>query len=301
MKHLLPLLLCCLLLSILSLAGLSVYQEHRVSVFAKKTQVLAARNAKLQSESPVSPIQVTPGSILPASDSALLRNAKVRQIITTSSKKIKGDLSIYYKNLTTGETVILNGEKKYYMASLYKIIVTLYVLEREKHGELSLQEKVGSPAATLDTALTRVITESNNEYAQAIARKYGWDNIEQYIKPRFGIDFSFKSDLSSNIKTMGALFEIISEAIKLSDTESRYLLQLLNHQTRLNKLPKYLPKNIYSHNKTGEFEQYSHDAGLFYTPRANYILIFMSKTGSPDATNEQMALMSRDIYHALND
>jgi beta-lactamase class A len=225
----------------------------------------------------------------------------VRQIIITSSKKIKGDISIYYKNLTTGETVILNGEEKYYMASLYKVIVTLYVLEREKHGELSLQEKVGSPAATLDAALTRVITESNNEYAQAIAHKYGWDNIEQYIKPRFGIDFSFKSDLSSNIKTIGALFEIISEAIKLSDTESHYLLQLLNHQTRLNKLPKYLPKNIYSHNKTGEFEQYSHDAGLFYTPRANYILIFMSKTGSPDATNEQMAIMSRDIYHALND
>ena len=75
----------------------------------------------------------------------------------------------------------------------------------------------------------------------------------------------------------------------------------MNNQTHLNKLPKYLPKNIITHNKTGEFEDYSHDVGIFYTPKANYVLIFMSKTPSPGTTDEEMAQMSKDIFNALND
>jgi beta-lactamase class A len=296
MRYVLSVCLSLLLLCILSLSGLTLYQQHQAAVSHQHLQQLQARTNTLIKEKNPGPIT----TVLAASDSAQVKTRRIEEIIKSATKKSSGQMSVYYKNLTTNESVVVNGSQQYYMASLYKVVVTLYVLEREKEGSLSLSDKVGSPPLTLEKALTKIITESNNEYAVAIAEKYGWKNIGSFIKLRFGMDFSLGSDLHTDVTMMGSLFQIISEAIKLSDTESSYLLDLLHHQTRLTKLPKYLPKNIYSHNKTGELDQYSHDAGLFYTPKANYILIVMTKTPSPGVANEQMAVLSKDIYDVLN-
>lgn len=302
MRYVLPVSLALLLFFILTLSALSLYQQIQVRSYQQKTEQLVKVNQQLAIDKSEFNNRIrTFQEVYGASDSPGLKTDRVRETIDAYSRKINGEVSVYYKNLTNGQSYITNGQKEYVMASLYKIILTLYVLEREKDGEVSLSQKVGSPAATLDVALTRIITESNNEYAEAIGVKYGWENIEKYIEERFAVNFSFKGDLKTNILTMGTLLQVISEAIKLSDAQSKYFLGLLNQQTRLSKLPKYLPKHIYSHNKTGELDQYSHDAGLFYTPKANYILIFMSKTKSPGVTNEQMAKMSKEIYDILNE
>lgn len=216
------------------------------------------------------------------------------------AKKVNGDLSIYYKNLTTEETIFIDGDKKYYMASLYKVILTLYLLDKVKNGQLSLNQKVGTTSATLEFALDKIITESNNDYAQTLAKQYGWTNIEEEMKKKLGIDFSFSEGLETSVKSIGILFEDIALSLKVSRDEASFLLNLLKDQKKTSKLPKYLPPSIYSHNKTGEFEEFSHDAGIFYTPKANYILVFMSKTKVPGETNEQMALMSKEIYEILN-
>jgi beta-lactamase class A len=227
-------------------------------------------------------------------------NNQIAEIINKASEKVTGNISIYYKNLGTNETVIVDGEREYYMASLYKVIVTLYILESEKAGKLSFTDTIGSPPITIEQALNKIITESNNEYAIALAEKYKWKRIEEFINNHYSMNMRFEKDLRATVEDMGLIFNSIAESIKLSDTESTYILDLLNRQTRLSKLPKYLPKHIYSHNKTGELDDYSHDAGIFYTPKANYILVFMSKTPSPGVTNEQMAVMSKEIYEELN-
>lgn len=229
------------------------------------------------------------------------KNVQIADIIYDYSKKVDGDLSIYYKNLTTEETIFIDPDKTYYMASLYKVILTLFLLEEVANGNTSLKTRVGSSSATLNTAMEKIITESNNEYAEALARQYGWQAIETKMKERLGIEFSFSDGLETSVKTIGLLFEDIALSLKVSSDESSYLLNLLKDQKKTSKLPKYLPSTIYSHNKTGEFDGFSHDAGIFYTPKANYILVFMSKTKLPGETNEQMALMSKEIYETLNE
>lgn len=216
------------------------------------------------------------------------------------SAKVNGDLSIYYKNLTNNESVIVDEDIKYYMASLYKVILTIFILDEIKNGKTTFDTKIGTSSSTLETGLNRIITESNNEYAQMLAQEYGWKTIEGEMKKKLGIDFSFNEDLEINIKNVGLLFEDIALSLKVTGDQSSYLLNLLKDQKKTSKLPKYLPASTYIHNKTGEFEDYSHDAGIFYTPKANYILIFMSKTQNPSETNEQMAQMSKAIYESLN-
>src|SRR3989344_1392446 len=228
------------------------------------------------------------------------KHVQIANKIYDYSKKVNGDLSIYYKNLTTEETIFIDPDKTYYMASLYKVILTLFLLDEVSNGNTSLETRVGTSSATLNNALDKIITESNNEYAQTLAVEYGWKNIETKMKKKLGIEFSFSVDLDTSVKTIGLLFEDIALSLKVSSAESSYLLNLLKDQKKTGKLPKYLPNSIYSHNKTGEFDGFSHDAGIFYTPKANYILVFMRKTKLPGETNEQMALMSKDIYETLN-
>lgn len=225
---------------------------------------------------------------------------QIAEIINTYGTKVNGNLSIYYKNLTNNESVIMEGDRKYYMASLYKVILIIFILDEIKKGKITLDTKIGTTSATLKTGLNRIITESNNEYAQMLAQEYGWKKIEKSMKQKLGIDFTFNESLEITVKNVGPLFEDIALSLKVTNDESNYLLNLLKDQKKISKLPKYLPSNIYSHNKTGEFDEFSHDAGIFYTPKANYILIFMSKTQNPSATNEQMALMSKEIYESLN-
>lgn len=225
---------------------------------------------------------------------------QIAEIINTYGAKVNGDLSIYYKNLTNGESIVVDGDKKYYMASLYKVILTIFILDEIKNGKITLNTKIGTSSATLETGMNKIITESNNEYAQLLGQKYGWRTIETAMKKKLGIDFTFNEDLEINVKNIGLLFENIALSLKITDDQSNYLLNLLKNQKKISKLPIYLPSNIYVHNKTGEFENYSHDAGIFYTPKANYILIFMSNTTNPALTNKQMSLMSREIYESLN-
>ena len=228
------------------------------------------------------------------------KHIQIADKIYDYAKKTNGDLSIYYKNLATEETIFIDGNKTYYMASLYKVLLTLFLLDKVKNGQLSLDEKIGTSSATLETALNKMITESNNDYAQTLAQEYGWKTIEAKMKEKLGIEFSFNDSLEISVRSIGLLFEDIALSLKIPYSESSYLLALLKDQKKTGKLPKYLPVTTYSHNKTGEFEEFSHDAGIFYTPKANYILVFMSKTKLPGETNEQMALMSKEIYEILN-
>lgn len=290
-----------LLLNFVTLSLVLIYTDY-ISLHKQESEKkqLISQNQELQTV--LNTIQ-TKKSVLSktTSNAEAPKQMRIEEEIRSYTKKVQGNISVYFKNLTTNETVVVDPQRKYYMASLYKVIVTLFILEKEKAGDIQFSDSIGSPPLTIERALEKIITESNNEYALALVDKYGWNIIEYFIKNRLDVDFTFQKDLLINVANMGVLFEDIAKSTQISDNDSNYLLKLLNQQTRLTKLPKYLPKNIYSHNKTGEFEDYSHDAGIFYTPKANYILIFMSKTPTPGTTNELMARMSEEIYKILND
>lgn len=276
-------------------------QNKNIALFSK--QVLGAKQSYIQLESDYVKLkqQTQPvGDKTATTNSTDAKSRAVETIINKYTKLAEGDISVYYKNLATNASLSVDPDKKYYMASLYKIILVLYMLDEIKNGAASLDDRVGTSSATLELAIDKIITESNNGYAQTLAEQYGWKNIENVMKQKLGIDFSFDGNLQITIRNVGKLFEEIAYSISVSDTDSHYILNLMNNQKKINKLPKYLPKNIYAHNKTGEFEDYSHDAGIFYTPKANYILIFMSKSKNPGATDELMAKMSKETYDTLN-
>jgi beta-lactamase class A len=276
------------------------FQHQQIKAYQKSVSFAKQRTAVLNSQSIQEPLPPSPTkSAIPLYNQDL-KQKELEAIITKYTRQVNGEISIYYKDLGTDKSIIVNGDKRYYMASLYKVILVLYLLDKMETGLISLDDRVGTSSATLSFAINKIITESNNEYAQILANQYGWENIEAAMKERLGIEFSFGEDLSTTVVSIGHLFEEIAYSLRISERSSSYLLKLLNNQKKTNKLPKYLPQYIYSHNKTGEYEQYSHDAGIFYTPKANYILVVMTKSTTPALMDEQMAQMSKEIFDTLN-
>ncbi len=302
MKTFLTILITCICITIIGGLAFVIYEKN-AELRTYKRQIFGMRDDYRMLQQDYQRYQEKTRNlrqVIITANNSNSKNVTIGAIMNKYAGKIDGDISIYYKNITTGESVVIDGEKQYYMASLYKVILTLYILDEVEKGTIKITDTIGQPPISVQESLNKIIMESNNEYAVFLAEKFDWLTIENAIKAKLGIDFSFNKNLQANVVNIGKLFEDITLALKIPDTESNYLLELLKNQRNTSKLPKYLPNNIYSHNKTGELDDYSHDAGIFYTPKANYILIFMSKTKNTDYTNEQMALLSKDVYDTLN-
>ena len=75
------------------------------------------------------------------------------------------------------------------------------------------------------------------------------------------------------------------------------MLELLKDQRLNNKLPLYLPLAVQVAHKTGEIDEYSHDAGIVNALNGDYIIVIMTKSDDPESANERIALVSKAVYN----
>lgn len=74
------------------------------------------------------------------------------------------------------------------------------------------------------------------------------------------------------------------------------MLAILKNQKLNNKLPKYLPNTIQIAHKTGELGDFTHDGGIVYTPKGDYIIIILSKSDYPPGAEDRIAQVSKAVY-----
>ena len=65
------------------------------------------------------------------------------------------------------------------------------------------------------------------------------------------------------------------------------------------RIPKYLPEDIKVGHKTGELDSLRHDVGIILGKKSDYIFVFLSNTTSTENTSEQIALLSKEVFDAL--
>ena len=71
---------------------------------------------------------------------------------------------------------------------------------------------------------------------------------------------------------------------------------MLKDQRLNRKLPADLPSNTVIAHKTGELGMFSHDAGIIYTPKGDYIIVVLSKSDTPAAAEKRIADISKAVY-----
>ncbi len=274
-------------------------------------------------------MQLASGVSSPLSKTAVLGESVKTNIFANDLenylKKIKSvDLDnqgIVAINLKTGEEAKLNSTKVFPAASLYKLWVMAVVYKQIESGNLSLKTNLtktvselnaefnldkdtaekssGTISETVEEALTKMITVSDNYSALLLVDLVGINSIKKFLIEN-GLNNSHVSQNGNLPETTAydtALFfyKLYNGELANSVT-SVSMITLLKKQVLNEKIPNYLPKSLIIAHKTGEIDNYSHDAGIIYTPDTRYILVVLAKSSSRDAANEDIAEISKRVY-----
>lgn len=232
-----------------------------------------------------------------------------------------GQYGVYIKNLRTNETYGLHDHIVFDSASLYKLWVMGSVFDQIEKGNISedqmLKEDVqvlndkfqiasesaeltdGTVEQTVSDSLEKMITISDNYSALLLAWKLRLSTIAAYLvshgftESRVGVNGGNPTTTSSDI---GLFFEKLYHGKLGNKSSTEAMLGLLNRQALNEKLPKLLPDRTMIAHKTGELDTLSHDGGIVYTPKGDYVLVILSDTNNPPNAETRISEISRDVY-----
>ena len=247
------------------------------------------------------------------------RTDKIYSILNSNLQNPDGKYAAYVKDLKSGEVFSILPEETMTAASIYKLGVmykTFDSLEKglvQKDDILSAsqgnldnllgQTRGSGPiiSHTVDEALNLMITISDNYSALLLAEKFGWREIDNYLKDLgiAGFDLNNPNGTRATASSVAQILEKIYLGQAVSKSASNQMEKLLLSQTVNDRIPKYLPNNVKVAHKTGELDTVRNDAGIVFGKKSDYIFVFFSDTPNPDKASETIASVSKQIYDTL--
>jgi len=252
---------------------------------------------------------------------APFKNNSLKKIVQNSLEGTKGTYGIVIKNLNTGEFYALNEHRVYEPGSLYKIWVMATAIDQIRNGKLKGDEELsgdikvlndkfnissesaelteGTITFTVNQALQQMITISHNYASLLLAEKIKLSSVKAFLQREgfnesiVGTDGGFPTSTPSDI---ALFFEKLYKGELANPQDTSKMLDLLKKQKLNDKLPKYLPSEAIVAHKTGEIDFFTHDGGIVYGPKSDYIIVVLSKSDLPAAAEERIADISKKIY-----
>ncbi len=244
--------------------------------------------------------------------------SNLQGIIATSLEGAKGKYSVAIKNLKTGETYFKDENESFESASLYKLWVMGTAFKQIKDNTIkeddvlsadvvslnrqfgiaseSAEQTEGGITLSVKSALHQMITISHNYAALLLTSKVKLASIKTFLQES-GLS---ASKTGSPPKTTAAdtlaFFEKLYKGELANEENTSKMLDLLKKQQLNKKLPKYLPSGTVMAHKTGELGQVSHDGGIVYTDKGDYIIVVLSESTAPKGAEERIATLSKDVY-----
>lgn len=226
----------------------------------------------------------------------------------SSVRSYRGSWSIYMKNLETGQYFSINN-RSVYAASLIKLYAMGAVYSRIAQGKIS--------ESSVSATISSMITVSDNTSFNTIVRKVGLTYINQWCKENgytgtnqgHGLspssnNYGLRNGTGSNVTSVvdcGKFLESVYRGTCVNADASRKMLSYLKRQQRRSKIPAGVPGGVVVANKTGETNDYTHDAAIVYSKNATYILVVMGNTpGSGWSSAGNITRLSRLAYNYLN-
>lgn len=249
------------------------------------------------------------------------KSSSLRNIVKNALEGTKGSYGIFIKNLKTEEFYAINEHRVYESGSLYKIWIMAVVIDQIRNGKIKEDEELngdikalndkfnissesaelteGSIMLTVNQALEQTITISHNYASLLLAEKIKLSSVKAFLQREGFNESTVGTDGSSPTSTpydIALFFEKLYKG-KLADPKSsNKMLGLLKRQKLNDKLPKYLPSETMVAHKTGEIDFFTHDGGIVYGPKSDYIIVVLSKSDLPAAAEERIADISKKIY-----
>ncbi len=248
-------------------------------------------------------------------------STSLQEAVGSALEGTKGKYAIVIKNLKTSENYFQNENEVFDAGSLYKLWVMATVFKQIEEGKLTedqvlsqsieilnrkfgidpelaeLQE--GGITQTVSLALGQMITISHNYSALLLTEKIRLSTVANFLKTN-GFTLSkvgTGGDMPVTTASEMALFlEKLYNKELASEESTSKMIELLKKQKLNKKLPKYLPPGTTIAHKTGELGWFSHDAGIVYLEKGDYIIVILSESSSPAGAEERIAELSKAVY-----
>ncbi len=225
-------------------------------------------------------------------------------------RAMPGRVSLYAKDLTTGETCACQEKLPLVAASVIKLPILVEAFRQEQDGLLSMDEmfrispedKLPSCGAltylhdgigvTLRDLCTLMIILSDNTATNLLIRRLGMDAINQTAqslglqetvlrRKLFDAAASGKGIQNTvSARDMGALLERIFRGQCVSPAADGQMLKILSDQRLNGKMPFFLHDYTIAH-KTGEDDGITHDVGIVLGDRPMILCFLANETNVP--------------------
>lgn len=220
-----------------------------------------------------------------------------------------GDVGVAALDLTNGETVSIQGNVAFPMASTVKVAVAALYLAQVDHGRRSLDDTINGVSAR--SLMARMLIHSDNRATDILLKDLGGPRaLDRWLQDNgvrgLRVDrtiaqlLSDKRDLwdqrdSSTPLAMVDLLKRIYRAELIKPQSRNYLLDLMAQcQTGKNRMKALLPGVPVEH-KTGTLNGYTGDVGFISLPDGRRIAVAMFARGGSDRPRT-IAQAARAIY-----
>ena len=244
----------------------------------------------------------------------------LKETINNALVGSRGAYGIAIKNFKTGEAYYLNEHKAFEAGSLYKLWVMSVVYKQIQEGTLKedqvltedaatlndkfnidpelAEQKDGKVTFTLQDALNQMITISHNYAALLLTENVKLSSVASFLKKNgfyestVGIE---GGNPTATPKDIALFFEKLYKGELGNKDNTQKMIEILKKQTLNDKLPRYLPQESIAH-KTGEIGVFSHDAGIIFSKKGDYVIAILSQSDFPQGANDRIALVSYAVH-----
>jgi beta-lactamase class A len=313
-------------------APVAVVAERDVPVAVARTPTaMEARQALVQvaAARPAEAVAGRPAALLDAQDAEIALGAAdgapplvsapaLATLVQHHLGDLRGVFGVAIKALDGGQGVLVNADRVFPAASLFKLPVMYEVYRQRDAGRLSLDERlvlaarfvqldlgtldmpVGS-ALSVEAALRRMITVSDNASANLLADRVGWLALNATMRDLGLQETRFTGDaLTTSPRDMLWLLELVARGQSPSAASSAEMIELLLDQRVNDRLPAQLPPGTRVAHKTGNLDGVIHDVGIVYAPGAPFAIALLAEA-APDygAVARAQAALTRAVYDYL--
>ncbi|MBI4097073.1 MAG: serine hydrolase [Candidatus Levybacteria bacterium] len=269
----------------------------------------------------ISPLAQTQTQEVQSENVANYLNPGMKLAIDQALEGTTGTYAIYFKKLKTGETYAQNENLRFQSASLYKLLLMATAfrlmhddkldeneLLRKDAADLnrifdiaseSAELKEGEVSMTVKDAIEKSIVISHNYAALLLSNRVKISTMRLFLKNEGFSSSNVGQPPQTTALDIASFYEKLYNGTLVNKEYSDRMLAILKGQQLNDRIPKYLPEEVLIAHKTGELQGFKHDAGIVFSPDADYILVILSESNNPKMAAERIAQVSKAVYSYL--
>ena len=250
---------------------------------------------------------------------AYLPDEALEDVVRQSLGAEIGHFGVVVKDLADGGGAMVNADRVFYGASLYKVWVMLELYHQLESGLIDLGEEylvtdyyaglglnpgelASCTVVTASRALGAMMSISDNVAARMLLDRVGIANLNSGLRTLGLHSSEWVSGVGPQLtaRDMALVLESISIGRLMNASAHQEMMSLSASETIDNRLPKLLPPGTLVAHKTGSWVNATHDAGVVVSPNATYVVVVLSDYGFTEDGASRIARLSRDVYEYYN-